>query len=251
VTGDASSESASHPCCRRCPNARPSTTDAANRLLGSGFGPPGAQTETRTYANDPNAGRGRSCRGPITVESSADAMGTNPGENQVSDHDADIDELWVAYVRAEQAADETLRPFLAALPQLPDHQGGIPDPFGYLSPHLHGGDGIYALRVLERWPEVQRRRLLPDLIAASTSVSAPLFFGARLAIASLERTWLEATIEPYIWQQLGPEATDEQYRRLAELVRTLGLRDLLKTLVDRAAASPDENIREVAEDFGS
>jgi hypothetical protein len=115
---------------------------------------------------------------------------------------------------------------------------------------LHHGGRIYALRVLERCAEVERRRLLPDLVAVASIDVRGLPF-VRSAIASLDRTWLEANIEPHVWLQLGPEASDEHYRRLAELLRGLRLRDLLRKLVDRAATSLDANIREVAEDFGS
>jgi hypothetical protein len=176
-------------------------------------------------------------------------MAANTGENQVSDQEANVDELWQAYVRAEMAADETLLPFLAGLPHIVSPEHPVADDIDYLAARLHGREGIYALRALERCSEVDRRRLLPDLFAAATSAWAPLFIRARRAIASLDRTWLETNIEPHVWQQLGPEATDEQYRRLAELLDCLGLADLLNQVVDRAAASPDENIREVAEDF--
>ena len=154
--------------------------------------------------------------------------------------DAEPDELWLAYCRAEQAADETLRPFLAA----------VPDPVAFLAPHLQHRGRVYALRVLERRSEVERRRLLPDLVAVASITVRELRF-VHSAIASLDRAWLEANIEPYVWQQLGPEATDEHYRRLAELLYGLGLRDLLNKLVDRAAASTDEETREVAADFRS
>jgi hypothetical protein len=177
-------------------------------------------------------------------------MGSSTGKNQVNDQEVSHDELWMAYVRAEQAADEALRVFMAALPPRLDYQGGPPDVVGHLAPRLHGRDCIYALRVLERSPETERRRLLPDLVAvASTHTWAPEFLLARPAIASLDRKWLEANIEPCVWQQLGPDATDWQYRRLAELLRGLGMRDLLNKVIERASANADENIREVAEDF--
>ena len=105
------------------------------------------------------------------------------------------------------------------------------------------------MRALELCPEVERRRLLPDLVAASIGAWDPSAIRARSAIAALDRTWMETNIEPYVWQHLGPEATDWEYRRLAELLRGLGLRDVLRILVERASASADQDIREVAEDF--
>jgi hypothetical protein len=176
-------------------------------------------------------------------------LGEGGKKDQVNNDKASVDELWQQYVRAEKAADEALRPFLAAMPPIVGYEHPVPDVVAYLAPHVHESDCVYALRVLERQPEVQRRRLLPDLVAASTSAWAPRFLHARWAIASLDRAWLEANIEPYVWQHLGPEATDEQYRRLGELLDGLGLRKLLQKLVEGAAASPDANIRAVAEDF--
>jgi hypothetical protein len=170
----------------------------------------------------------------------------------VNDQEANLDELWQVYLHAEKAADESLRPFLAALPHVVGFQSPLPDSVGFLAPHLQDSDSIYALRVLERCPELLRRRLLPDLVAAASTArhEARLMF-LRSAIASLDRTWLEANIEPQVWRQLGPGATDEQYRLLAELLLALGLRDVLQSLVDRAVASPDKSIRDIAEDFRS
>jgi hypothetical protein len=161
-------------------------------------------------------------------------------EDQVNNQTTSTEELWLAYCRAEQAADEALRPFLAA----------VPDPVAFLAPDLHRSGRVYALRVLERRPEVERRRVLPDLVTVASTTVRELRF-VQSAIASLDRTWLEANIEPHVWRQLGPEATDEQYRRLAELLDGLGLADLLNQVIERAAASTDENIREVAEDWKS
>lgn len=47
-----------------------------------------------------------------------------------------------------------------------------------------------------------------------------------------------------------PAADDEAYRRLAELLRTVGADRALGRLVAAAALSTDPDVREVAEDFG-
>jgi hypothetical protein len=156
----------------------------------------------------------------------------------MSDQQPGPEDLWLAYCHAEQEADEALRLFLAT----------VSDPIGFLGTNLRHTGRVYALRVLERFPEEDRRRLLPDLVAVAATTVRDLRL-VRAAIASFDRRWLQSNIEGHVWKQLGPEASDEQYRRLAELLDGLGLAPSLEKLLDRAAASPDQEIRQVAADW--
>lgn len=64
--------------------------------------------------------------------------------------------------------------------------------------------------------------------------------------------WSEAKeiVPPAVWRLLEIEDEADGYRRMAELLDHLGLHEALQELCARAGESLDEEVREVAEDFG-
>jgi len=88
-----------------------------------------------------------------------------------------------------------------------------------------------------------------------TLVSLSLSHGDALAVrevlGGLPHDKAVRTVPAAIWKQLGETDDDDAYRRLAELLRHLGLGTALRELCERALASDDPAVREVAEDFGS
>lgn len=52
-----------------------------------------------------------------------------------------------------------------------------------------------------------------------------------------------------VWHQLDETDDDDAYRRMAELLAFLGLKEALRDLCSRAKESGDEGVREVAIDF--
>jgi hypothetical protein len=71
---------------------------------------------------------------------------------------------------------------------------------------------------------------------------------AKQVLGRLPRATLAQPLHDAVARRLD-RADDDQYRRLAELLRHLGFTDTLQALVDRALQSADGNIREVGEDF--
>jgi hypothetical protein len=71
---------------------------------------------------------------------------------------------------------------------------------------------------------------------------------ARELLGRLPRDVLEQRVPSLVLARLDT-ADDDAYRRLAELLSHLGLRDALATLCVRAAGSDDPEIRDVADDF--
>lgn len=70
---------------------------------------------------------------------------------------------------------------------------------------------------------------------------------ARRAIARIPAAWRES----HLWKHVEPlleDGGEEEYRRLAELLRDLSS-EYLHTLVARALDHPDEEVREVGVDF--
>jgi hypothetical protein len=104
-----------------------------------------------------------------------------------------------------------------------------------------------ALEVLT-WLEPEVTLALFDdvvRVAAHTQRDALL---TRQVLGRLPRRMLVERIDPIV-DQLLAAADDDVYRRLAELMRHLGLDSTLARIVDRALASTDPNIRDVGSDF--
>jgi hypothetical protein len=71
---------------------------------------------------------------------------------------------------------------------------------------------------------------------------------ARELLGRLPRNELQALIPPLVSARLE-QADDDAYRRLAELLVHLGLKEALDELRARAASSHDPSVREIAVDF--
>lgn len=73
---------------------------------------------------------------------------------------------------------------------------------------------------------------------------------ARQVVGRLDRDTVREQLRSIILNRLG-EADDDEYRRLAELLRHIGDASTLDELTARALASTDPKIREVGDDFKS
>jgi hypothetical protein len=98
-------------------------------------------------------------------------------------------------------------------------------------------------------PEEVRRHLFQTLIDLA-AVSHSDIQLVRDVILSIDRQWLAIHIEPEVDRVLDNAQEYEEFRRLAELLKMMESPHLA-SLVARAAASDDPDIREVAQDFSS
>jgi hypothetical protein len=158
--------------------------------------------------------------------------------------ECDRPESWVELCRLEaerwrlvKEISEARRLFIDATP----NRGAV------IRAALDRGERWTALLTIESLPEPERRQFLPDLVHFA-SIDIRDLVRARNIILSLDRDWLTKNVEPLIWSELGPSATDEQFRRLAELAAEVDP-GLLSRIAQRALASEDLDIHEVGEDF--
>ncbi len=106
-----------------------------------------------------------------------------------------------------------------------------------------------ALRILRDSPIELVMAVVPALFRAATRTH-PQVGLARNVLGRIDSGWLSTALSPMVESVLANESSDwSDYRRLAEALAELGQRKLLVSVVDRAAHSDDEDIREVAEDF--
>jgi hypothetical protein len=103
-----------------------------------------------------------------------------------------------------------------------------------------------ALWLLSIADPASTEQLLPELLAVG--MSAKYAGVVRQLMGRLARPWLDAHLSPLVVERL-PENDDWDLRRTAELLHHLGLDATLRTLVEWALASADDDIREVGEDF--
>src|ERR1700722_590294 len=89
--------------------------------------------------------------------------------------------------------------------------------------------------------------LVDELVSASLSHRNAL--RVRLILGWLPHDQAERTVPLAVWRQLQKTSDYDAYRRMAELLSHLGLREALSRLSARALASSDPDIREVGEDF--
>lgn len=107
-----------------------------------------------------------------------------------------------------------------------------------------------ALVVLGFTDPAINEQLLPELFRLA-SVSHALIGEVRRCIYRIPRDRLVARLEPLVHGLIADNDSDyETYRRIAEMLRDLEAWPLLDVLTRAAGASPDGDIREVAEDFG-
>lgn len=114
-----------------------------------------------------------------------------------------------------------------------------------------------ALRVTEDEPIVllllsllepaYSEALVDQLVSASLSHRNAL--RVRLILGRLPHSHAERMVPPAVWRQLRETGDDDAYRRMAELLSHLGLREALNQLSAQALRSSDPDIREVGEDF--
>ncbi len=90
------------------------------------------------------------------------------------------------------------------------------------------------------------RELVPELVVAGLRPRDALL--VREILGRLPRNVLQSHLSPVIRRQL-PDAEDDEVRRMAELLKHLGLASELANLVAVAKVSDDPNIREVAADW--
>ena len=155
-----------------------------------------------------------------------------------------LDQLWAEICRLESERwrlDEEL-----SLARQRFVQAG-PDSVAVLKSALARGERGPVVRTVQLLPEPDRRQFLPELVHLASMDTANLL-PARRVVLSIERRWLAANVEPWIWVELGCEATYEQYRRLAELASEID-GGILARIVARALSLEDPDIREVGRDF--
>jgi hypothetical protein len=115
----------------------------------------------------------------------------------------------------------------------------------------------HALRVLEDEPAAllllgvlepeYSEALVDELVSASLSHRNAL--RVRLILGRLPHVQAERIVPPAVWRRLQDTGDYDAYRRMAELLSHLGLREALSQLSAQALASEDPDIREVGEDF--
>jgi hypothetical protein len=112
------------------------------------------------------------------------------------------------------------------------------------------GRGV-ALQVLSDAPVELVAELLDPVFAVSLATHGPLGL-AREVLARLDPEWLGPRLRVLVDRRLDapdPEEPYEDYRRIAELLDSLGQRAILADVVRRAEASDDPDVVEVADDF--
>ena len=105
-----------------------------------------------------------------------------------------------------------------------------------------------AILILDYLGDSFIRSLLGDLVALGLSHRSAL--AARQLLGRLPHADSAEAVPSAVWNQLAETGDYDAYRRMAELLKHLGLYDALGELCRRAADSDDEDIREVAADFG-
>jgi len=112
-----------------------------------------------------------------------------------------------------------------------------------------GTDRTAAILVLRCLGDVFIQPLVGDLVALALSHrDAP---AARQLLGQLAYSDSTRLVPPAVWGQLEETGDYDAYRRMAELLKYLGLYPALNELCRYAADSVDEDIREVAADFGT
>ncbi|MGW7520434.1 hypothetical protein ACWGJ2_33125 [Streptomyces sp. NPDC054796] len=90
--------------------------------------------------------------------------------------------------------------------------------------------------------------LIPPLLRTALRVRDTL--RVRQVLGRLPHSVAETAVPPAVRKLLDEAVESDDYRRMAELLDYLGLDAALRDLCVRARESIDEEIREVAEDFG-
>ena len=111
-----------------------------------------------------------------------------------------------------------------------------------------GANRVGALWTLLFLPESVRRRYLRELLGLATFAHSDLGL-ARMVLLSLDRVWLAEKLRTPLDDLLSsPSATEDEFRRAAELAQQVGA-GLLARVTERARVHKNEEIQEVASDF--
>lgn len=146
---------------------------------------------------------------------------------------------------AWQTAMEASDALLAATAALGQHST---EALTVIRPALRRATGrTRALTLLAHLGSDVTSAVVPELVEAALSHRDAL--AARELLGRLPYDAAARLVPPAVWDLLAEEDDDDAYRRMAELLRHLGLSDTLRELCRRAAASDDPDVREVAEDF--
>lgn len=148
------------------------------------------------------------------------------------------DEAWSELKRTEAAMVQARMAFMAT------------DWGPVLRRALETWDGVpTALGLLRILPRERVEPFAGGLLAMAVVTHGQIGI-VRELLASLGPGWMSANARGFVEDTIAsPDATDEQFRRLAELLRELDELELLTLVVAAAAESEDPDIREVAEDF--
>lgn len=108
-----------------------------------------------------------------------------------------------------------------------------------------------AIRVIGLLPLHDRQALFPEIVRYASSAHG-MIQKFRDLVVGLPHDWVVANIERVaepLLESSSAEYQFEEYRRLLELYRQIGDRGLVERLARRAAAHPDEDIREAGIEF--
>lgn len=108
-------------------------------------------------------------------------------------------------------------------------------------------DRIEALTLLGYLDSDFTLEVLPELVQVALSHRDAL--RVRQVLGRLSYDEAESEVPPAVWSLLAITNDDDAYRRMAELLRHLGLSAALVALLAKAAVDPDPMVREVAADF--
>jgi hypothetical protein len=114
---------------------------------------------------------------------------------------------------------------------------------------LRSRKGETAALLVLGFPDAEYLELLVDeLVAVSLSHRSAL--RGREILGRLPHAKAEQVVPSAVWRLLRETGDYDAYRRMAELLSHLGLREALGQLCAQALRSDDLDIREVGDDFG-
>lgn len=95
--------------------------------------------------------------------------------------------------------------------------------------------------------ELERQQLFPEWLENASCLHG-YALAARDVILSLPREWVIANVEE-LAEPFLQDGTEDEYRRMLELYRALGAKDLVEKLARRATKHQDWEVREAGQDF--
>jgi hypothetical protein len=149
---------------------------------------------------------------------------------------------------AREAWPEAARVLRELVPAIGALAGDYPGTLEALRRNLNvNEDEQVALMLLSLLDPAFSEALIDRLVSASLSHRNALRI--RWILGRLPRDQAESIVPPAVWRTLQETGDDDAYRRMAELLWHLGLREALSQLAAQALKSSDPDIREVGEDF--